>query len=108
MTTKRENYKANTLTSSNNYSTSSHTNRDFNIVGNESISLSSGFVSESNNEVFKQLMLSERVWITSTNNQVLPINIKTSSINYKTRLNDKLVEYTIEFDNSYNVLNDIR
>ena len=108
MTTKREDYKANTLTSSNTYSTSNHTNRDFNIVGNESISLSSGFVSESNNEVFKQLMLSERVWITSTNNQVLPINIKTSSINYKTKLNDKLVEYTIEFDNSYNVLNDIR
>ena len=111
MTTKRESYKANTLTSSNSYQTYNHTKRDFNITANESISLSSGFLNESYNEVFKQLMLSEKVWITNTTDteeQVLPINIKTSDITYKTSLNDKLVEYTIEFDNSYNVLNDIR
>lgn len=111
MTTKRESYKANTLTSSNSYQTYNHTKRDFNIEANESISLSSGFLNESYNEVFKQLMLSEKVWITNRTNtqeQVLPINIKTSNITYKTSLNDRLVEYTIEFDNSYNVLNDIR
>jgi len=108
MTTKRESYKANTLTSNNTYNTYNHTKRDFNIEANESVSLSSGFVNESYNEVFKQMMLSEKVWITSSNNQVLPINIKTSNITYKTSVNDRLVEYTIEFDNSYNVLNDIR
>lgn len=108
MTTKRESYKANTLTSSNTYNTYNHTKRDFNIEANESVSLSSGFVNESYNEVFKQMMLSEKVWITNANNQVLPINIKTSNITYKTSVNDRLVEYTIEFDNSYNVLNDIR
>ena len=42
------------------------------------------------------------------NDNVLPINIKTSSINYKTSLNDKLVEYTIDFDRSYNVINNVR
>jgi len=108
MTTKRESYKANTLASNNTYNTYNHTKRDFNIEANESVSLSSGFVNESYNEVFKQMMLSEKVWITSDNNQVLPINIKTSNITYKTSVNDRLVEYTIEFDNSYNVLNDIR
>ena len=111
MTSKRESYKANTLTSYNGYDTSVHTKRDFNITANESMTLSSGFLSDSYNEVFKQLMLSEKVWITNltdTEEQVLPINIKTSDITYKTSLNDKLVEYTIEFDNSYNVLNDIR
>ena len=108
MTTKRESYKANILASNNTYNTYNHTKRDFNIVANESVSLSSGFVNESYNEVFKQMMLSEKVWITNTTNQVLPINIKTSNITYKTSANDKLIEYTIEFDNSYNVLNDIR
>ena len=110
MTTKRESYKANTLIG-NQYDTTIHTKRDFNITANESMTLSSGFLSESYNEVFKQLMLSEKVWITNltnTDEQVLPINIKTSDITYKTSLNDKLVEYTIEFENSYNVLNDIR
>ena len=108
MTTKRESYKANILASNNTYNTYNHTKRDFNIVANESVSLSSGFVNESYNEVFKQMMLSEKVWITNENNQVYPINIKTSNITYKTSVNDRLVEYTIEFDNSYNVLNDIR
>ena len=111
MTSKRESYKANTLTNTNQYDTSIHTKRDFNITASESMTLSSGFLSESYNEVFKQLMLSEKVWITNltdTEEQVLPINIKTSDITYKTSLNDRLVEYTIEFDNSYNVLNDIR
>ena len=111
MTSKRESYRANTLSAANRYDTTVHTKRDFNITANESMTLSSGFLSESYNEVFKQLMLSEKVWITNltdTEEQVLPINIKTSDITYKTSLNDRLVEYTIEFDNSYNVLNDIR
>ena len=113
MTTKRESYKSNILNlqQSDGYNVYEHTKRDFNISANESMTLSSGFLSESYNEVFKQLMLSEKVWITNrtdTSEKVLPINIKTSDITYKTSLNDKLVEYTIEFDNSYNVLNDIR
>jgi hypothetical protein len=57
------------------------------------------------------MMLSEKVWITNVNNgveQVLPINVKTSNITYKTSLNDRLVEYTIDFDNSYDTINNIR
>lgn len=111
MTTKRESYKSNTLLANNSFATYNHTKRDFNIVGNESISLSSGFVSESFNDVFKELLLSEKVWITKLVNgstTVLGINIKTSDIIYKTSVNDRLVEYTIEFENSYNVINDIR
>ena len=113
MITKRESYKSNILNlqQGDDYNIYEHTKRDFNISANESMTLSSGFLSESYNEVFKQLMLSEKVWITNrtdTSEKVLPINIKTSDITYKTSLNDKLVEYTIEFDNSYNVLNDIR
>ena len=56
-------------------------------------------------------MLSEKVWITNiieTGEQVLPINVKTSNITYKTSLNDRLVEYTFDFENSYNVINNIR
>ena len=113
MTTKRESYKSNILNlqQGNDYNIYEHTKRDFNVSANESMTLSSGFLSESYNEVFKQLMLSEKVWITNTTDteeQVLPINIKTSDITYKTSLNDKLVEYTIEFENSYSVLNNIR
>ena len=111
MTVKKESYKANTRTSGNTYSISQHVNREFNIVGNESISLSSGYLSEEYNEVFKQLMLSEKVWVTNVNNgveQVLPVNVSTKNITYKTSLNDRLVEYTIGFNNSFNTINNIR
>ena len=111
MNVSKETYKANILNANKTYSISSHTNRDFNITAKESTTLSSGFLSEEYNEVFKQMMLSEKVWITNiieTGEQVLPINVKTSNITYKTSLNDRLVEYTFDFENSYNVINNIR
>ena len=107
MMTKRENYKSYNI-SNGIFSRTEHTSRDYNVTSNESISLSSGFVPESYNEVFKQLLLSERVWITNEDNLTYPVNIKTSNITYKTHLNDKLIEYTIDFEKSYNTINSIR
>ena len=111
MTIEKESYKSNIISSTGTYNSYNHVNRDFNIIGKESITLSSGFLSEEYNEVFKQMMLSEKVWVTNmldSGEQVLPINIKTSDITYKTSLNDKLVEYTIEFDKSFDTINNIR
>tara|TARA_R110000796_G_scaffold230582_1_gene348252 strand:+ start:861 stop:1991 length:1131 start_codon:yes stop_codon:yes gene_type:complete len=111
MNVSKESYKANATLDSGAYDNSSHVNRDFNVLGKESISLSSGFLSEDYNEVFKQMMLSEKVWVTNivdNKERVSPINLKTSDITYKTSLNNKLVEYTIEFDKSYDTINNIR
>lgn len=111
MNVTKESYNANVLNSFGQYNISNHTKRDFNIKAKESFTFSSGYLNEEYNEVFKQMMLSEKVFITNiteTEEQVLPINIITSNITFKTSLNDRLVEYTIEFENSYNVLNDIR
>ena len=111
MTVTKETYKSNILDSNYSYSRSNHVQRNFNVIGNESVTLSSGYLSEEYNEVFKQLLLSEKVWVTNltdTEEQVLPINVKTSDITYKTSLNDKLVEYTFEFDKSFDTINNIR
>ncbi len=111
MNVTKESYKSNILDYNYVYNSSNHVYRDFNLVGKESITLSSGFLSEEYNEVFKQMMLSEKVWVTNIiedGEQVLPINVKTSDITYKTSLNDKLVEYTIEFDKSFDTINNIR
>ena len=111
MTVKKETYKSNILDSNYSYSRSNHVKRNFNVIGNESVTLSSGYLSEEYNEVFKQLLLSEKVWLTNvtdTEEQVLPINVKTSNITYKTSLNDKLVEYTFDFDKSFDTINNIR
>ena len=111
MNVEKESYKSNILDSNMSYSRSNHVYRDFNVSAKESVTLSSGFLSEEYNEVFKQMMLSEKVWVTNITEdgeQVLPINVKTSDITYKTSLNDKLVEYTIEFDKSFDTINNIR
>jgi hypothetical protein len=111
MATTRESYNANTINPNLTYSVNEHNKREFNITANSSTKLSSGFLNESTNERFKQLLLSEKVWITRTfenDELVLPLNIKTSSIAYKTSLNNRLVEYTIEFIDSYNAINNIR
>ena len=110
MNVEKETYKANII-SNGTYNRSTHVNKEFNVVGKESVTLSSGFLNEEYNEVFKQMMLSEKVWITNltdTEEQILPINVKTSNITYKTSLNDRLVEYTFDFDNSYDTINNIR
>lgn len=110
MSVKKDSYKSNTFNGSY-YAVSDHVNKNFNVIGKESITLSSGYLSEEYNEVFKQLMLSEKVWITEltdTKELVLPINVTTSNITYKTSLNNKLVEYTIEFDKSFDTINNIR
>jgi hypothetical protein len=111
MTVTKETYKSNILDSNYSYNRSNHVQRNFNVIGNESVTFSSGYLSEEYNEVFKQLLLSEKVWVTNltdTEEQVLPINVKTSNITYKTSLNDKLVEYTFEFDKSFDTINNIR
>jgi hypothetical protein len=108
---KKESYKSNIVSDYGVYSQTNHANRDFNVIGNESISLSSGYLSEDYNSVFKELLLSEKVWLTEVNSvseTVIPVNVKTSSLAYKTSVNDKLVEYTIEFDNSFDTINNIR
>lgn len=86
------------------YSTSSHQYKNIYSSGKESLQLNSGFYPESYNEIFKQLMLSEVTWI-NYDNKTLPVNIKTSSIKYKTQLDDKLINYNIEVDFAFDKIN---
>jgi len=53
------------------------------------------------------MQLSEDAWI-EINNEVLPINISDSSFSYKTNLNDKLINYTVQIDFAFDTINNIR
>ena len=59
------------------------------------------------NDVFKQMQLSEDNWI-EINNKTLPINVSSSSLAFKTQLNDKVINYTIEIEFAYDTINNIR
>ena len=73
----------------------------------KSLKLNTGFVSEDNNKVIQELLLTERAWV-HENSQVYPVVPKTSELQYKTSLNDKLINFTIDFDYAYNEINLIK
>ena len=83
-----------------------HQDKDFNIIGNESLVINSGFVSESMNDSFKELLLSQYVWIVRSGD-TLPVNITESNLTYKTGLNDRLINYTINLKYAFDTINNI-
>lgn len=83
-----------------------HQYTTYNVQGRSKFNVNSGFVDEAMNEVFKQLLLSERIWIFD-NDIIIPINIDSKSLEYKNRVNDRLINYNIAFKYSYNAINNV-
>lgn len=106
ISTDKETFRANTVNSYISGDLSGHTYKDFNVNGRESMTLNTGFVPESFKENFKQLMLSEKVWI-ENGADLLPVNIKNTELELKQSVNDKLINYTIEIEYSYDKINNI-
>jgi hypothetical protein len=84
----------------------SHQYQDYNVNGREKIVLNTGFVNESFSENIKQLMLSEKVWVYD-NGIKRPINVSTSEMELRTHVNDKLINYTMEFEFSNEIINNV-
>ena len=111
---KQEQFQRNIVTSTGTYNVNTHTKQDYNTVANTSITLSSGYYPEWCNQWFEQLLLSEQVWLTRldpTNpnaTQYVPVNVRKNNIVKKTSLNDKLIDYTFDFNMSFDYINNIR
>ena len=114
MSRKNEGYKANTITYPNTsspatYSIQNAPNKVFNTTAKQTHKLSSGYYPEGLNSYFEQLLLSEYVWLKLESSNVrIPVNVKTSSMAYKTSVNNRLIEYTIDFEEAFNHINNIR
>ena len=106
LSTKKEMFKRNIIVNGA-YNVSNHQAKILTKNGSEKLSLNTGFYPELYNDIFKELQLSEDVWIT-INNQILPINIESSGVEYKTQLNDKLINYTIDISFAFDTINNIR
>ena len=111
---KQEQFQRNIISSTGTYSVNQHTKQDYNTVANTSLTLSSGYYPEWCNTWFEQLLLSEQVWVTRsiltnpTGSEVVPVNVKKNSMIQKTSLNERLIDYTFEFDMSFDYINNIR
>jgi hypothetical protein len=89
------------------YSLSKHQEKIFMANGKESITMNTGFYEESFNEIVKQMLLSEQVWVYDGTN-TLPINLKSNTLLFKKGVNDKLISYTVSFDYAYDKINNIQ
>tara|TARA_R110002096_G_scaffold3126_1_gene15807 strand:+ start:403 stop:978 length:576 start_codon:yes stop_codon:yes gene_type:complete len=78
----------------------------YNTQGRSSFKVHSGFVDEDLNETFRQLLLSDRVW-SYKDSVFTPLNVKTSNFKEKTRQKERLISYEIEFEVSFNEINNI-
>ena len=88
------------------YALTKHQEKKFVANGKESITINSGFYDESFNEVVRQMLLSEQVWIYD-GSSTLPINLKSNTLQFKKSVNDKLISYTISFEYAFDKINNI-
>lgn len=107
LSTKTEKYKSNFITNVGTYDRSSHQYKTFNVQGNKKITLNTGYVDESYNEVMQELLLSEQVWM-EMDDVTTPMNVDTKSLTFKTSVNDKLVDYKLDLSFAYDTINNIR
>ena len=106
MNTTEDKYKSNILTNGT-YNTYDAQVKLLTKNANQRLTINSGYYPESNNEIFRQLFLSEKVWI-EYKQKTLGVNIESKSINYKTSLTDSLINYTIDISFAFDTINNIR
>jgi len=93
------------------YKTYKHQQQAFLAQGKDRITMNTGYVNDDHNAVLEELLLSEQVWyteITETEEKVIPVIPLTKSITYKTSVNDKLANYTVDFEHAFDKINNIR
>lgn len=103
-----ETYKRNTIANSSaSYSINEGQRERYNTNAKTSLTLNTGFVNEDFNSAIEELFLSENVFIRYEGN-TLPIIPKSKNLTFNTSVNDRLSNYTIDFEFAFNKINNVR
>tara|TARA_R100000278_G_scaffold26877_1_gene24598 strand:+ start:598 stop:1587 length:990 start_codon:yes stop_codon:yes gene_type:complete len=101
-------YKANIIdTSTVTYPTYKGQQERYNVSATKKVQLNTGFVNEDFNQAIEELLLSENVWL-RWEGFTLPVIITTKQHTYKTSLNDKLINHTLDFEFAFSKINNIK
>jgi len=93
----------NLMSSSYNYNPLNATKSVMNANGNESIRCNTGWVDEFfGTSTLKELLLSERILLNGK-----PVKMKTKGFETQKHINEKLINYVLEFDNAYDIINNV-
>lgn len=85
------------------YDTTIGQNAKYNFNGKQSIRMNTGFVPENYNELIQDLLLSEKVWINS-----IPAIVKSTGTEFKTQIRNKNINYEIEFEYAFDLINNMQ
>lgn len=88
------------------YDTTKHQYQKLNVTAKKTIKANSGYINQIENTLYEQLLYSDTVYFYESS-LLVPVNIKTSSLEYKTRVNDKLVNYELDFEYAYNIIQNV-
>lgn len=103
-------YNTNTFTTYPFYNASLGQKRVYNKNGSKSIKCNSGWVNESENENIKDILLSENLLLTYTEEGATvtkAVTLKSSSQLLKTGLNEKMINYELEFEVASQLINNV-
>jgi hypothetical protein len=92
----------NLLPSSINYNTLQGQKQRFNFQGTQKIKCNTGWVDENYSELIQDLLLSQVVLLDNK-----PTIVKSQSADIKTHLKDKNINYEVEFEYNYGLINDV-
>jgi hypothetical protein len=109
ITTNGSKYKSKFNNNDGSINTNKHQIVDFNKNAKRQYTLNTDYISvdeDAFNAHIQELLLSEHVWIDDDELNIIsvPVNVVTSSVQYKTSLNDRLVSYTIVFEQAFDLI----
>lgn len=84
-----------------------HSTVSFNKNGETMHTLNTDYLPESYSEYFKELLMSERVWV-EHKSAVVPVMVSKSSLQHKTHVNNGLIQFEIKVKESHSIANNIR
>jgi hypothetical protein len=76
--------------------------KEFNFDMKQSVKLNTGWVDENTIELLVELLSSETILLDNE-----PVTLKDKSIQKKTRLKDKMINYEMSFEYAFNLINDV-
>jgi hypothetical protein len=101
-------FKKNIITNtSSTYNTYENQRGRINVNAQTSLTMNTGFIKENMNQTIEELFYSENVFI-RYENKTLAVIPKSKSLQFKTVLNDKLINYTVNFDFAFDRINNVR
>jgi hypothetical protein len=98
---KSDNFK-NNYTNGVSYSTERHQMQRHNVRSNRKVTIETGFLNPHYNDTVAELLQSEKVWLDG-----VPVNVDTNSLDFKTRIVDKLISYSINFEYAFDQINNV-